>query len=48
MKKNFFKNKIKYKIFTINDDLKIDFEIIHLLIKRDFSLDDSKRDTRNK
>lgn len=41
-------NKLEEKIFTINEDNKIDPERILLLVKRDFGLDNSKRDATSK
>jgi len=41
-------SKLEEKIFTINEENSIDSERILLLVKRDFGLDNSKRDANNK
>ena len=41
-------SKLEEKIFTINEENSIDSEKILLLVKRDFGLDNSKRDASNK
>ena len=48
VEKNLKSEKLEDKIFTINEENKIDPERIILLVKRDFGLDNSKRDATPK